>query len=150
MGYVLLYARADLQVLSTTLVLETERCTIETTPSGVILDYQVPRTSFDADQGAALLSNLATDIENLISGGLAIGGYGEQSVDPATQLLVDNVVFTVSYQPPQAGALPLTTTVAIPVNIVTADPAFSSGLTGGSAAERLQAAYASMQALAAG
>jgi|SRR5579863_2754560 len=135
------------QVLSPTLAVEAIYCTIMSAPSGSIVNMTVSKVDFDADQGAGLLDGLSTAVEDALSGGLATAAVGTQGVDDSG-LLYDAVVFTVTYAPPNQVAGTLRTTVEIPVNILTADTGFGSFITGGSASDRLKAAYAKLQALA--
>lgn len=135
------------QVLSPTLAVEAIYCTIMTAPSGSIVQRAVPKTEFQSDQGSGILSSLATAVEDMIAGGLATAASGSQTVD-ASGLLADVVVFTVSYTPPNPIAGTLTTTVEVPVDVLTADTSFGAFLTGGSAIERVKAAYDSLVALA--
>jgi hypothetical protein len=137
------------QVLSPTLAVEAIYCTIQTSPSGSIVQRAVPKTEFASDQGEGILSSLATAVEDMIAGGLASSASGTQGVD-SSGLIFDAVTFTVQYTPPTLIAGTLTTTVDVPVDVLTADTSFGSFLTGGSAQERVKAAYDSLVKLAGG
>jgi hypothetical protein len=135
------------QVLSPTLAVDAIYCTIITAPSGSVVQRAVPKTEFQSDAGAGILNSLANAVEEALAGGLASAAVGTQDVDESG-LLYDAVIFTVEYTPPNLIAGALTTTVTIPVDVLTADTSFGSFLTGGSAADRLRAAYDKLVALA--
>jgi hypothetical protein len=149
MGYRLLNSNDTVQVFGPNLVRDALSCTIQTSPSGAIVNRAVPLADFQADQGATLLGSLADAVESILGEGTAVAASGTQGVDPSG-LLYDAVRFTVAYTP--AGGTPgaITADVEIPVDVVTADTQFSSFLTGGSAAERIAATYAKLQAMAGG
>ena len=150
MGYALLSSYDTVQVLGPTLAVDAIYCTIGTSGSGSIVNRTVPKTSFDTDNGAGLLNSLADAVDNAISGGLAVGASGSQGVDESG-LIFDAVTFTVEYVPPGGSAGAITTTVDIPVDVLTADTQFGSFLSGGgSASDRLSAAYDRLKALAGG
>lgn len=149
MAYALLSSYDTVQVLSATTAVDVIYCTIATSPSGSIVQRAVPKSEFVVDQGEGILDSLAKAVEDAIAGGLATAATGTQDID-TSGLLYDAVVFTVSYQPPTPTAGPITTTVTIPVDVLTADTSFGSFLTGGSAADRLDAAYQSLKKLAGG
>lgn len=149
MGYSLLSSYDTVQVLSASAAVDVIYCTIITTGSGSIVQRAVPKTEFVSDQGGGILSSLADAVDNAISGGLADSATGTQDLDESG-LLYDAVVFTVSYTPQYATTGPLTTTVTIPVNVLTADTSFGGFITGGSASDRLRAAYDSLVKLAGG
>ncbi len=152
MSYHLENSYDTVQVLSPTLAVEAIYCTIMTFPSGSIVQRAVPKDAFSQNKGFGILSSLATAVEDMIAGGLADSASGSQTVD-ASGLIADVVVFTVSYTPPNPIAGTLTTTVEVPVDVLTADTQFGSfltGGTGGSAADRVRAAYDSLVTLAGG
>lgn len=149
MGYVLLSSYDTVQVLSATSAVDVIYCTIVTSGSQSVVQRAVPKTEFTNDQGAGILDSLATAVDDAISGGLASFAVGTQGVDPQG-LIYDAVTFTVEYTPNYPTAAPLTTTVEVPVDVLTADTSFGGFLTGGSAADRLRAAYDSLVKLAGG
>lgn len=149
MAYRLLDSYDTVQVLSPTTAVDAIYCTIQTSGHGAVVQRTVPKTEFEADRGDGILASLATAVDQVLDGGLAVAAQGTQDVDNAG-LLYDGVVFTVEYLPPFATAGPLTTTVTVPVNVLTADTQFGSFLTGGSAQDRLQAAYQRLVALSEG
>lgn len=149
MGYALIGSYDTVQVLSATSTVEVLYCTIVTSGSGSTVQRTVPKAEFAADKGEGILSSLADAVDNAISGGLATGAVGTQGID-ANGFIYDAVTFTVSYTPPYPTASPLTTTVEIPVDVLTADTSFGGFVTGGSAADRLNAAYQSLVKLAGG
>jgi hypothetical protein len=148
MAYQPLFTRSDIQTLSPTLTIDTVRCTTRTSPTGIILDYQIPTTLFDIDQGAGRLNVLSQAVEDLISSGFASGGYGVQTIDPSTNLLAEAVSFTVSYTPPGGLGIPLTVNEEIPVDAILAPAELGGFFVGVSALDRLEAAYTNLQHLA--
>lgn len=145
--YNLLSSYDTVQVLSASTAAEAVYCTIQTHGSGSIVQRTVPKAEFNKDRGVGILDSLAHAVDNAISGGLASDAVGTQDID-GTGLVYDAVVFTVEYEPAYITVEPLTTTVTIPVNVLTADTAIGGAVAGGSAAERLQAAYLRLKALA--
>lgn len=149
MSYRLLSSYDTVQVLGATSAVDVIYCTIATSGSGSIVQRAVPKAEFVQDNGEGILSSLADAVDNAISGGLADAATGTQDLDESG-LLYDAVVFTVSYTPNTPTTGPITTTVTIPVDVLTADTSFGGFLTGGSAADRLRAAYDSLVKLAGG
>lgn len=149
MSYRLLSSYDTVQVLGATSAVDVIYCTIVTSGSGSIVQRAVPKAEFVTDQGEGILLSLADAVDNAISGGLADAATGTQDIDESG-LLFDAVVFTVSYTPNTPTTGPITTTVTIPVDVLTADTSFGGFLTGGSAADRLRAAYDSLVRLAGG
>lgn len=149
MAYRLISSYDTVQVLSATQAVDAIYCTIVTAGSGSTVQRTVPKSEFAQDHGAGILNSLASAVDDAISGGLAVGATGIQDID-GEGLLFDAVVFTIQYTPAYPTAEPLTTTVTIPVDVLTADTSFGGFLTGGSAADRLQAAYQHLVTLAGG
>jgi hypothetical protein len=148
-AYSLISSYDTVQVLSATTAVDVIYCTIVTSGSNSVVQRTVPKTEFSQDQGEGILSSLADAVDNAISGGLATSAVGTQGVDDSG-LIYDAVIFTVTYTPSRPTAGPLTTTVTIPVDILTADTSFGGFITGGSASDRLDAAYQSLVKLAGG
>lgn len=119
-SYTLIGSTSTTQVLSTTGSQEAVLATILTVPSNVTATIAVSRTSFDANQAAETLTALADNINNLMNGGHAIGGYGTSDLDNSG-LTEYFVTFTVGYNP--AGAPPgqVTVDVDVPVNLLSVD-----------------------------
>lgn len=149
MGYALISSYDTVQVFSPTSAVDAIYCTIRTTGSGSIVSRSVPQTEFVTDQGAGILDSLATAVDDAISGGLATAAAGSQGID-VSGLLYDAVTFTVTYAPPYQTIAPLTATVEIPVDVLTADTSLGGFLAGGSATEQLQATYQHLKTLAGG
>jgi hypothetical protein len=149
MSYVLLDSLPTVQVFSPTLVSQGLLCTISSEPSGSILLRTVPQASFQADQGAALLTSLSDAVEQILQAGVATAAGGVQGLD-ASSLLYDAVLFTVTYVPPSAVPGEITGSVEIPVTIITLDVSFGSFVQGGNAASIIDAEYQRLLALAAG
>lgn len=149
MGYVLESSFDTVQVLSSTSAVDVIYCTIRTSGSGSVVQEAIAKSQFVANQGAGELNTLADAVDGAISGGLASFAVGTQGVD-AAGLIYDAVTFTVQYVPPGPTFAPITTTVEIPVGILTLDPAIALHLPGGNTTERLQAAYDQLRTLAGG
>lgn len=149
MSYQLLDSVEAVQVYSPQLVADVLVCTIQSFPSGSVLLRTIPQTSFDSDQGQALLESLSAAVEGALEGGEATSAYGLQLVDDSG-LLADLVRFTVTYQPATATPGEITATVDVPVNVLTADTGFGGALAGGSAADRINTTYQRLAAMATG
>lgn len=147
MGYVLQSSYDTVQVLSSTSAVDVIYCTIVTDGSGSIVQMAITKTEFNANQGAGDLNTLADAVDGAISGGQAISAVGTQGVD-ANGLIYDAVTFTVQYVPSRPTIGPLTTTVEIPVFLLTLDVGIALQYPGGNATERLQAAYDQLKTLA--
>ena len=149
MGYTLIGSYDTVQVLSATSAVDAIFCSIVTSGSGSNVQMAIPKQQFSANQGAGELNTLADAVDGAISGGLAVAAVGTQGVDSAG-LLYDAVSFTVEYVPPTSSPSPITTTVELPVGVLTLDPAIALHITGGNTTERLQAAYDQLKTLAGG
>lgn len=147
MGYVLENNYLTVRALSPSLSSEIELATIRTTPSGAIVTLGVPKSIFDTAAGNNVLNDFAQAVEDLLAGALASGAVGVQGIDEQG-LVYDAVAFTVVYEPATPRLGTISTVVEIPAGVITADPSFANFLTGGSATERLAAAYANLKALA--
>ena len=147
MSYVLLDSLPTVQVFSPSLVSQGLLCTIGSSPSGSTLIRTVPQASFQADQGAGLLSSLSDAVEAILQEGIATAAAGVQGID-ASNLLYDAVLFTVTYVPPSPIPGEITGSVEIPVTSITADTQFGSFLQGGNAADLILAEYNRLKALA--
>ena len=140
-AYTLQSSYDTVQVFSASEVVDAIYCVIATNGHGAVVNRTIPKANFgQAGRDVGMLNSLATAVDEALDGGLAIAATGVQDVDDSN-LLIDAVQFTVQYVPANPTLGPLTTTVTIPVNVLTIDTQFGSFLTGGSATERLQAAY---------
>lgn len=126
-SYTPLESYRDIQVLSPTQVIDVERVSGRTNPHGVYFERVVPLTIFGTSAATAYITELATAIEERLTSGLADAASFVQDVD-ASGLLVDAVEFVVSVQGPPPTSGTFTTTVTVPVNLLTADPAFVGDL----------------------
>lgn len=126
-SYTPLESHRDIQVLSGTQVIDVERVAGTTVPSGIYFERVVPLTIFGTAAATAYVSRLAQAIEDRISSGLADSAAFVQDVD-ASGLLFDAIEFLVSYVGPHPEGGAFTTTVTVPVNLLTADPAFVGDL----------------------
>ena len=149
MPYTLLNSVDSVQVYGPDLVSETLVCTILSGPSGSTLLRTVPSTEFQADQGQGILASLSDTVEQILQAGVATAAVGNQRVDPSG-LLADYVDFTVTYVPQSPVPGSIEAVVSIPVNTLTADTSFGSFLSGGSAADQIQATYDRLKAMATG
>ena len=117
----------DVQVLGPTLVVDVERVVASTVPHNVYFERTVPLTIWGTGAADDYINELADAIEQRIGSGLADGASFAQDVD-ASGLLSDQIIFNVSITgPPPNGGL-FTTTVTVPVNLLTADTAFVGDL----------------------
>lgn len=116
-------------------------------PSGSALVRWISQDAFTSDQGKALQDSLGDAVENILQDGMAVDAVGVQTIDNSG-FIADNVDFTVRYTPTYPSLGGATTTVRIPVAILTADTSFGSFLEGGSAPEMIAEAYARLRALA--
>ena len=105
----------SVQVLSTTVVIDVEVVTFQTSPSGIVCTYAVPYESWKSDAGAALVGNVATQLEQLVANHHVVGGSPSQDVDPSN-LLVDYEDLTVAYDRTSTGLPPLYGTVSVPLS----------------------------------
>lgn len=130
----------DVQVLGPTSVMDVQRVTIRTRPSGALLEYPVPAIIWPDAGGAQILESLAAGVEQMIAEGLAVSAAYVNDLD-ASGLLVDYVEFTVQLRDAAGHLLPQTTTARVPEELFIAgtDP-FAFGLIGDAVAI-LQTAY---------
>jgi hypothetical protein len=145
MGYVTGPTTRTVQVLSATEVADVERVPFVTTPSGVSGWRYVPYQAFIAEGVDTWIGPLAQAIEDLFSGGLASYATMIEDIDPTTNLLADYLQVTVSYTPPRGGYTS-TTSVDIPVNLLTLDTGFFGVLATGSSGATLQSPAAMLGA----
>jgi hypothetical protein len=126
-SYTPIESHRDIQVLSGTQVIDVERVAGTTVPHGVYFERVVPLTIFGTGAATAYIAELANAIEQRLDSGLADSASFVQDVD-GSGLLFDAIEFLVSYQGTQPGAGLFTTTVTVPVNLLTADTAFVGDL----------------------
>lgn len=149
MAYTLLSSYDTVRVLSATSATDVIYCTIATGRHGAIVQYTVPKGSFNADQGGTVLGIFSDAVDALMDAPFVLGATGEQTVD-ASGLIQDVVVFTIGYTPANGTAGQITTTVALPVTTVVADESIAGLLPGGTAFDQLETEYQRLQALAGG
>lgn len=127
-------------VLSPLNVLPGHTVGIRTKPTGIYVQYTMPKAVWESDAGQEILTSLATGIENMVAQGLATGGSGAQEPDD-TGLIVDYVDFQVQLRNANGVLLEQTTRVRVPLEwfVAGSDP-FAFGLIADAAA-LLQAAY---------
>jgi hypothetical protein len=141
--------QSSIQVLSPTYVLPVINTVLKTKPHGVIFEYWLPRDDFDAGTAGGLLEQVASDVEQIMSGEPVIAGSGGSQLDK-NGLLAQFITFTVSYTPPGGTPNQLTADVDVPVTDFGQD--VLGGVNAGleDAAALIQAVYRNLQALAAG
>lgn len=156
-GYTVVDSDKTVQVLPGDQAIDVQQVGFVTSPSGVYAVRLIPWQQWLSGDRTAPIQQLAQAIEDLISGGLAVGGDFVQDTDPVTRLLTNSIEFVVAYTVPASG-LQLTTRVRIPVNALTVDTAFGGALAtyfGGSSstldpAQALRDAYDALAATAGG
>lgn len=149
-GYSLIASESTSQVVSPTLVIPVEYCTIRTDPSGAIVSAPVSRDVFDAGASGTLLSSYAANVEYLLGHDHVVGATGSQTLDNSG-LLQDNVVFTVQYMPAGATATAVTADAIVPSNLLLegGDPSIEGTLLA-SAAQIIDNTYNNLAAAAGG
>jgi hypothetical protein len=147
-SYVLTGSTAGVQVLSTTSVVRVQYAEAVTRPSNIDFVFPIPLDLWAQNEGYDYLQEIASQIEQMISEGLAVGGSYIQEPDE-TGLLVDYMDFVVEYRPPSVGQGVFSTVVRVPLNTLLAgiDPFFAA-LPGG-AASLLSASLDRLRAMAA-
>src|SRR6266702_1303202 len=117
----------DIQVVSSTLVIDIENVAGTTNPHGIYFLRRVPLTIFGTAAADDYVNELANAIEDRLSSGLADNAAWREEVD-SLGLLTDVVDFLVSIQ--GTGPIPGTFSdiVTVPVNLLTADTAFVGDL----------------------
>lgn len=126
-SYYTLESHRDIQVLSPTQVIDVERVSAFTTPHMVYFERVVPLTIFGTAAAADYIGELADAIEQRLSSGLADSAAFNQRPD-ASGLIEDVIEFLISVQGTRPDAGTFTTTVEVPVNLLTADTAFVGDL----------------------
>lgn len=147
-SYSVVAQHPDVQVLGPTQVLDVQRVTIRTRPSGALLEYPVPAIIWPDAGGAIILESLASGVENMIAQGFAVAATYVNDIDE-TGLLVDYVEFLVQLRDAAGRLLPQTTTARVPEELfIGGDDPFAFGLIGDAVAI-LEKAYADLQQTAA-
>jgi hypothetical protein len=117
-SYTPLGSHRDIQVLSGTQVIDVERVAATTVPSGVYFERVVPLTIFGTAAATDYIAELAEAIEQRIQGGIADSASFTQDVD-ASGLVFDAIEFLISIVGPPEGGGTFSTTVTVPVNLLT-------------------------------
>ena len=117
----------DIQVTGPNSTTDIQNVAGYTIPHGIYFLRRVPLTIFGTSTADAYVNELANAIEDRIASGLAETAAWREDVDLAG-LLTDVVDFyvTVTGPPPISGTF--TDVVSVPVNLLTADPAFVGDL----------------------
>lgn len=147
--YDLIGTQSSIQVLSATLVQPIVVATIATKPSAVVASYWIDKITYDAGEGPALLTTFAENVESIISTGKAIGGSGNQTVEP-NGLLKQWVTFVVAYTPTGSTTGPLTVDVDVPVSDLGGITEFGANYGLQDAEKLIDDAYAQLVKLAGG
>jgi hypothetical protein len=113
--YVPVTSTASVKVLGATVALQTERVSVSSSPTGILITYEVPIDAWRLDSGDALLTILAEGVEALVTNHHVTGGSASQDFDN-NDLLVDYVDLIVSYSRASAGLAPLQATARVPVD----------------------------------
>ena len=142
-NYTPLGSHRDIQVLSSTQVVDVERVAASTIPSGIYFERVVPLTIFGTSGAGDYIGELATQIEQRIQGGVADTASFVQDVDQFG-LVYDAIEFFISIAGPPQGGQTFTTSVVVPVNVLTA----GLGGQGGGADQMIDDAVAALQATA--
>lgn len=148
-GYALVWSYSTVRVLSQTQVADVEYVTIQTQPSNVIASRTVQRAIFDKGEAGIELTNFAQAIEQIMATPHVTSAVGTQDLDD-TNLLTDNVDFTVTYTDPVRAPNGATAVASVNVNLLD----FSDALIGRTLLGQVQAiidgVYANLQAAAGG
>lgn len=148
-SYSLIGSYATVQVISSTLVLRIQYCTIQTEPSKVIASIAIAEADFKGGTANVLLGDFADAIETIMNHPEVIAGVGSQTIDE-NGLLEDNVVFTVQYVGPTTPASGVTTEAVVPVGLLN----FTDGAIGALLLQQVDAiiaaAYNALKAAAGG
>lgn len=131
-------------VLSPANVLPGHTVGVRTKPTGIYVQYTMPKAVWQSDGGQQILTSLADGIEQMVSEGLATGGSGAQEPDD-TGLIVDYIDFIVTLRDANGVLLPQTTTARVPLEwfVAGSDP-FAFGLIA-DAVSILTQAYADLE-----
>ena len=140
-------AKPVVQVSGPNLAGEARLATFQSLPSNSTLIYTIPETSYQDNQGRALLDSLSNAVENLLSAGVAISAEGTQGIDPSG-LIFDAVTFTVRYVPPVPIPGEILGDVQIDVRVVDADLSIIGGSGAQNAAQLIDDEYNRLKALA--
>lgn len=142
-SYTTLGSHRDIQVLSATQVIDIERVAAVTVPSGVYFERIVPLTIFGTSAAGDYIAELADAIEQRIQGGVASSAAFAQDVDDSG-LVQDVIEFFIEIAGPPQGGGTFSTSVSVPVNILTA----GLGGAGTLADQMIDDARAALQATA--
>ena len=141
--YVVQTQQRTVEVLGPSQVADVMRVGATTVPHNVYFERNIPITVWQAGGSGGFLARLAQAIEDRFNSGLADNASFVQDVDDSG-LLTDAISFTVSIPPSDAQMGPMSTEVVIPVNLLTADPAFVGDLV----SSRFDDALAALRATA--
>jgi hypothetical protein len=130
-GYTLVSSVSTVQVLSPTVVNDVVYCTIETSPSGVVASIPVQASVFNSKEAAPLLQDYANNIEQMMKQTGVIAAVGSQTLDNSN-LLADNVVFTVQYVQAGTSGTSVTADAVVPTGLLSegGDPTFERVVVG--------------------
>jgi hypothetical protein len=136
-------------VLSATVTNPVEYCTVQTSPSNVIAQIPVDKSTFDAGGASTELALFAGGIEELMLEPGVIAATGSQTID-VTGLLADNVVFTVQYVPPGSSGTSITGEAVVPVGLMPVVQGSVGGALLADAKAIIAGVYANLKAAAGG
>jgi hypothetical protein len=112
-SYFVNHQSPGVQVLGPTQVIDVQIISFRTKPSGIDLEYPVPKSLWNPDEVNFVIDAIAKGVEQQIAEGLAVSGSYVQDFD-ASNLLVDYCDFLVQYDPGD-GRIPSTTSVLVPL-----------------------------------
>lgn len=116
------------QVTSDTTVQDIQYITCRTIPTGITFAYPMAHSVWKAGPPYLILNEIATLLEDQVSGGYVVAGSAVQDLD-AAGLLADYVDLIVQYDQTAVGLPPLQGTVSIPMGIISlyaSDPGIAS------------------------
>jgi hypothetical protein len=117
LAYDLLTSESTVQVVSPTVVNPIVYCTIRTKPSLVVASVPVDQTEFEVNGTGPILEATAEAIETVMADSRVVAGVGTQTLD-SSNLLADQVAFTVQYVPPGTSGTSITAEALVPITIL--------------------------------
>lgn len=148
-AYDLLSSNSTVQVLSPTLSEPAVDIWISTNPSKAVVNLVLDKGTFDSNEGHVVLALFAGNVEAILAQGKAISAVGTSNLD-ASGLRAVYVTFTVGYTVPGSNLPPATVDVNVPVGLLAGAQGSEAAGALAEAEAMIDAAYAKLEALAAG
>jgi len=148
-AYNLLSSNSTVQVLSPTLSQPAVDVWISTGAYRQVVNLVLDRGTFNSNEGHVVLALFAGSVDQLLAEGKAIGAVGTSDLD-ASGLREVFVTFTVGYQVPGSNLPPATVDVDVPVGLLAGAQGSAGAGAFAEAQAMIDAAYAKLEALAAG